>query len=148
VQVGLHAYFADKIDEYGVYFFDPRHYEDTEPFHASLLQACPRAAQSQLVVSYFGGKGMKAQFVYTRHNSHLVSVNKRSSKVKVVTNTTCVIVGMINSQHGFIKFGSEEKAIFCTKSPFKDGWQFSGDPLKLPAMKFDGYQLPDAVGAD
>merc|ERR1712142_1409103 len=25
----------------------------------------------------------------------------------------------------------------------KDGWQFSGDPLRLPAMKFDGYQIPE-----
>merc|ERR1719234_249953 len=48
---------------------------------------------------------------------------------------------MINSQYGFIKFGAGEKALFSAKSLFKDGWQFSGDPLKLPAMKFDGYQL-------
>merc|ERR1719481_2571898 len=37
---------------------------------------------------------------------------------------------------------SGETALFCCKSLFKEGWQFSGDPLKLPAMKFDGYQIP------
>ena len=66
----------------------------------------------------------------------------------MVTNTPGVIVSMINSQHGFIKFGSEEKAIFNAKSLFKDCWQLSGDPLKLPVMKFDGYQLLDESGAD
>ena len=25
-----------KVDEYGVYFFDPHYYEMTEPFHESL----------------------------------------------------------------------------------------------------------------
>ena len=33
---------------------------------------------------------------------------------------TGVIAIMINSQHGFIKFGLEEKAIFNAKSLFKD----------------------------
>ena len=103
VQAGLHAYFAHKIDDY----------EDTEPFHAYLRQACSRAAQSQLVASYFGAEGMKEQFVYTRHNSHLVSVNRVSSKVKVVTNTTGVIVSMINSQHGFKEEDKEEDVERC-----------------------------------
>merc|ERR1719228_3122130 len=58
-----------------------------------------------------------------------------------MTNTTGVIISMINNQYGFIKFGSGETALFCCKSLFKDGWKFSGDPLKLPAMKFDGYQI-------
>ena len=59
----------------------------------------------------------------------------------MVTNTTGVLVSMINSQYGFIKFGASEKGLFCAKSLYKDGWQFSGDPLKLPAMKFDGAQI-------
>ena len=36
VRQGLRAYFAHKVDEYGVYFFDPLYYETTEPFRASL----------------------------------------------------------------------------------------------------------------
>ena len=84
---------------------------------------------------------MKAQFVYKQNTAHLASISRQGSNVKVVTNCTGVIVSMINSQYGFIKFGAGEKALFSAKSLFKDGWQFSGDPLKLPAMKFDGYQL-------
>ena len=84
---------------------------------------------------------MKAQFIYKQHSAYLVSISRQGSNVKVVTNCTGVIVSMINSQYGFIKFGAGEKALFSAKSLFKDGWQFSGDPLKLPAMKFDGYQL-------
>lgn len=38
---GLYAYFSHKVDEYGVYFFDPYYYENTEPFHANLrLVSC------------------------------------------------------------------------------------------------------------
>jgi len=138
---GLHAYFAHKADEYGVYFFDPRYYEGTEPFHAALRLACPNQVRSSLVQSYFDSEGMKEQFQLRKHSTFHLSVSRLSSKVKVVTNTTGVIVSMINSQYGFIKFGAAEKALFCAKSLFKDGWQFSGDPLKLPAMKFDGYQI-------
>merc|ERR1711881_772437 len=36
VEQGLYAYFSHKADEYGVYFFDPLYYEETEPFHANL----------------------------------------------------------------------------------------------------------------
>jgi len=138
---GLHAYFAHKADEYGVYFFDPRYYEGTEPFHAALRLACPNQVRSSLVQSYFDSEGMKEQFQLRKHSTFHLSISRMSSKVKVVTNTTGVIVSMINSQYGFIKFGAAEKALFCAKSLFKDGWQFSGDPLKLPAMKFDGYQI-------
>merc|ERR1719430_1009078 len=138
---GLHAYFNHKAEEYGVYFFDPRYYQTTEPFHAALRLACPRDSSAMLVQRYFATEGMKAQFAYKQHTAFLVSISKQGSNVKVVTNHTGVIVSMINSQYGFIKFGAGEKALFSAKSLFKDGWQFSGDPLKLPAMKFDGYQL-------
>merc|ERR1719397_299475 len=101
----------------------------------------PRDSSAMLVQRYFATEGMKAQFTYKQHTAFLVSISKQGSNVKVVTNNTGVIVSMINSQYGFIKFGAGEKALFSAKSLFKDGWQFSGDPLKLPAMKFDGYQL-------
>merc|ERR1719317_990983 len=143
VQYGMNAYFSHKADEYGVYFFDPFYYENTEPFHESLRQCSSNPNmqnKSKLVSSYFNAVGMKDQFKFQQHSAYLVSICKQPG-VKIVTNSTGVIVSMINNQYGFIKFGSGETALFCCKSLFKDGWKFSGDPLKLPAMKFDGYQI-------
>merc|ERR1719474_1171636 len=140
VQYGLNAYFSHKADEYGVYFFDPFYYENTEPFHESLKQ-CSNGAK-KLVQNYFNSPGIKDQFKFRHHSAYLVSISKQPD-IKIVTNKTGVIISMINNQYGFIKFGdSGETALFCCKSLFKEGWQFSGDPLKLPAMKFDGYQIP------
>jgi len=141
VQYGINAYFAHKADEYGVYFFDPYYYENTEPFHESLRQTTnkPNAHRSKLVPEYFNI--YKDQFKFEQHSPYLVSISKQPG-VRVVTNTTGVIVSMVNNQYGFIKFGSSEKALFCAKSLFRDGWQFTGDPLRLPAMQFDGYQIP------
>jgi len=144
-QYGMHAYFSHKADEYGVYFFDPFYYENTEPFHESLRQCNSNPNmpnKSKLVSSYFNSAALKGQFKFQQHSSYLVSICKQPG-VKIVTNTTGVIVSMINNQYGFIKFGAGETALFCCKSLFKDGWQFSGDPLRLPAMKFDGYQIPE-----
>jgi len=144
VQYGLNAYFSHKADEYGVYFFDPYYYENTEPFHESLRQCVTRpntSNKSKLVASYFSSCGLKEQFKFLQHSAYSVSICKQPG-VKIVTNTTGIIVSMINNQYGFIKFGDAgETALFCCKSLFKDGWLFSGDPLKLPAMKFDGYQI-------
>jgi len=146
VQYGLNAYFSHKADEYGVYFFDPFYYENTEPFHESLKQCTTikpaQTGKNKLVSSYFSSPGFKDQFKFRQHSAYLVSISKQPG-VKIVTNKTGVIISMINNQYGFIKFGdSGETALFCCKSLFKDGWQFSGDPLRLPAMKFDGYQIP------
>jgi len=143
VQYGLNAYFSHKSDEYGVYFFDPLYYENTEPFHESLRQCSSKPNmqnRSKLVSSYFNSNGLKDEFKYQQHSAYLVSICKQPG-VKIVTNMTGIIISMINNQYGFIKFGSGETALFCCKSLFKDGWQFTGDPLKLPAMKFDGYQI-------
>jgi len=141
VQYGLNAYFSHKADEYGVYFFDPQYYENTEPFHESLRQTTGKltAHRSKLVPEYF--KMYPQQFKFTQHSAYLVSISKQPG-VTVLTNTTGVIVSMVNNQYGFIKFGSSEKALFCAKSLFKDGWLYTGDPLRLPAMQFDGYQIP------
>ena len=49
VQQGLYAYFSHKADEYGVYFFDPLYYEETEPFHANL----------RLVTNLYNDQGAK-----------------------------------------------------------------------------------------
>merc|ERR1719462_938651 len=147
VTAGLCAYFSHKVDEYGVYFFDPRYYQTTEPFHAALRLVCPRDSPTSLVQRYFAREGMKEQFAYKQHTSFLASISKKTSNVKVVTNCTGIIVSMINTQYGFIKFGAGEKALFSAKSLFQDGWQFSGDPLSLPAMKFDGYKLMESASA-
>jgi len=50
-------------------------------------------------------------------------------------------VSMVNNQYGFLKFGSGQKALFCAKGLYRDGWQYTGDPLRLPAMYFDAYQV-------
>jgi len=150
VQYGMNAYFSHKSDEYGVYFFDPLYYENTEPFHESLRQCSTNPNmpnKSKLVSNYFNSAGMKDQFKFQQHSAYLVSICKQPG-VKIVTNTTGVIISMINNQYGFIKFGSGETALFCCKSLFKDGWKFSGDPLKLPAMKFDGYQITGGMRGD
>merc|ERR1719291_960815 len=125
VQYGLNAYFSHKADEYGVYFFDPFYYENTEPFHESLKQsASSNNNKGKLVTSYFNTPGQKAQFKFRQHSGSLVSISKQAG-IKIITNKTGVIISMINNQYGFIKFGdSGETALFCCKSLFKDGWQF------------------------
>ena len=37
-KIGLLAYFEHKVEEYGVYFFDTKYYEETEPFHSNFRQ--------------------------------------------------------------------------------------------------------------
>ena len=37
VTAGLCAYFSHKVDEYGVYFFDPRYYQVTRPVNYTLI---------------------------------------------------------------------------------------------------------------
>jgi len=143
VQYGIDAYFSHKVDEYGVYFFDPNYYERTEPFHES-LRICTRGAKSKsrLVTTYFSE--MKKSFSYKAHTNSLSTLTKDPS-TKILTNTTCVIVSMVNNQYGFLKFGNGDKALFCAKALFRDGWQYTGDPLRLPAMHFDGYQVPEGT---
>ena len=142
VQFGLDAYFSHKVDEYGVYFFDPQYYEMTEPFHESLRITGKAANKNKLVASYFNQ--LKHRYVFASHSSSLASLSKLPGP-KIMTNTTGVIVSMVNNQYGFLKFGSGEKALFCAKGVFRDGWQYTGDPLRLPAMYFDAYQVPSGL---
>jgi len=143
VHHGLFAYFDHKADDYGVYFFDPYYYQNTEPFHEALkLCTQNKVIQGKLIAKYFSSESMQKAFNLKTHTGNLVSICKQPG-VKVITNTTGVIVSMINSHYGFVKFGQGEKALFCAKSLFRDGWQYNGDPLKLPAIKIDGYQIPD-----
>ena len=105
VQYGLNAYFSHKADEYGVYFFDPFYYENTEPFQESLRQCITNPNmdnKSKLVCNYFNSPGLKEQFKFQQHSAYLVSISKQPG-IKIVTNKTGVIISMINNQYGFIK---------------------------------------------
>ena len=64
VEQGLYAYFSHKADEYGVYFFDPLYYEQTEPFHANLRIVTNSFgnASNKLVSHYF--RLFKKEFYY------------------------------------------------------------------------------------
>jgi len=141
VHYGLNAYFSHKVDEYGVYFFDPNYYEKTEPFHSS-LQLCARGRRINMLGHYFG---WNEGFIFKQHSGNLASIT-RNKNIKVIDNAVGVVISMSkNGQYGFLKFGSGEKAIFCTKALFKDGYPYTGDPLRLPAIYFDAYQIPGGV---
>jgi len=141
VHYGLNAYFSHKVDEYGVYFFDPNYYEKTEPFHSS-LQLCARGRRVNMLGHYFG---WNEGFIFKQHSGNLASIT-RNKNIKVIDNAVGVVISMSkNGQYGFLKFGSGEKAIFCTKALFKDGYPYTGDPLRLPAIYFDAYQIPGGV---
>ena len=55
VRQGIVAYFSHKVEEYGVYFFDPYYYENTEPFHANLrcVTNCYKGHRVKLVPNFF-----------------------------------------------------------------------------------------------
>jgi len=144
VQYGIYAYFSHKVDEYGVYFFDPNYYEHTEPFQESIRLCLRGSRQKVLAASYFNQ--LKETFHYKVHSNNLATLTK-DIETKVITNATCVIVSMVNNQFGFLKFGSGEKALFSAKALFRDGYQYSGDLLNLPAMNFDGYKVPAGTKA-
>lgn len=68
VEQGLFAYFSHKVDEHGVYFFDPLYYEETEPFHANLrlVTNIYNNQKVKLIQTYF--KKYKKQFHFkVRH---------------------------------------------------------------------------------
>ncbi len=85
------AYFTHKVEEYGVYFFDPHYYETTEPYHANLRAVCrevcscdgtcltctfdkvtksPHVHRSKLLPEFF--QMFEKQFVYQQHSPYLV----------------------------------------------------------------------------
>jgi len=144
VHYGLNAYFSHKVDEYGVYFFDPNYYEKTEPFHSS-LELCAKGRRVNMLGHYFG---WNEGFIFKQHSASLASIT-RNKNIKVMTNAVGVVISVAkNGQYGFLKFGSGEKAIFNTKALFKDGYPYTGDPQRLPAIYFDAYQIPDCKKAD
>jgi len=143
VSQGVVAYFTHKIDEYGVYFFDPVYYENTEPFHANLCQETNFHGQTVKLLPKFFGMN-KDKFVYQKISPYLVTISREPVEVKV--NVTCVVVSMVDNQFGILQFNGEggktEKAMFSANSLYKDGYNFKGDPVKLPHMCFDGYRAP------
>lgn len=143
VHQGLFGYFSHKVDEYGVYFFDPLYYESTEPFHANLRLVTNSYGthRSKLIYSYF--KIYKNQFTFKRHSNCLVSISKTDTEV--VTNTFGVVSSMIDNSYGIVQFKhghQTEKAIFCSSTLYNDGFVYDKDPTKLSSIQFDGYKIP------
>lgn len=68
----------------------------------------------------------------------MVCISKE--KVDVVTNVTAVVVKMIDNVCGILQFaygGGSAKAFFNAKTLFKDGWNYTGDPMLLPRKALD-----------
>ena len=76
----------------------------------------------------------KDKFVYQKISPYLVTISREPVEVKV--NVTCVVVSMVDNQFGILQFNGEggktEKAMFSANSLYKDGYNFKGDPVKLP----------------
>ena len=91
VQQGLFAYFSHKADEYGVYFFDPLYYEETEPFHANLrvvTNLYNNQKTNKLIPAFF--KRYKKQFHYKVLLVRLERYKHRSSKISLFPATLSV----------------------------------------------------------
>jgi hypothetical protein len=145
VEQGLYAYFSHKADEYGVYFFDPLYYEQTEPFHANLriVTNAFSNASNKLVSHYF--RLFKKEFYFQQISQYLVCISK--NEPEVVTGVTGVLVQMLDKKYGLIKFnrGTENCiALFSMNALFKDGYQYRRDPTVLPPVYLDAYKIPNA----
>jgi hypothetical protein len=76
----------------------------------------------------------KDKFVFQKISPFLVTISREPVEVKV--NVVCVVVSMVDGQFGMLQFhgetGATEKAFFSAKSIHRDGFQWTGDPMKLP----------------
>merc|ERR1712018_754273 len=149
VEQGLYAYFSHKTDEYGVYFFDPLYYEETEPFHANLriVTNTYNSHSSKLVANFF--KHFKKQFHYQQLSPYLVSISK--TEMEIVQGVTGVLIGMLDKKYGLIKFnrGTETCiALFSMDALFKDGYPYRRDPKLLPPVYLDAYKIPNGEKLD
>ena len=73
------------------------------------------------------------KFVFNQLNPYLVCISKEP--VDVLTNTTGVIIKMVDNACGILQFryaGGTAKAFFSAKTLYKDGWHYTGDPMQLP----------------
>lgn len=144
VEQGLYAYFSHKADEYGVYFFDPLYYEETEPFHANMriVTNTYNNHSSKLVPNFF--KQYKKQFHFQQLSPYLVSISK--TETEIVQGVTGVLLTMLDNNYGLIKFnrGTESCiALFSINALFKDGYQYRRDPKVLPPVYLDAYKIPN-----
>lgn len=149
VEQGLYAYFSHKADEYGVYFFDPLYYEETEPFHANLrlVTNIYNNQKIKLVPAFF--KKFKKHFQYKQLSPYLVAISKVESEI--LHGVTGVIVGVLDKKYGLIRFNRSAEsclALFSTTALFKSGFKFTGDPKTLPPVFFDAYKIPESEKVD
>lgn len=150
VEQGLYAYFSHKVDQYGVYFFDPLYYEETEPFHANLRMVTNIYGNNQktkLVHAFF--KKYKKQFYYKQLSPFLVAVSK--VETEVITGVTGVIATMFDKKYGLINFNRNSEsclALFSVNSLYQNGYKLNADPKSLPPVFFDAYKIPEAERPD
>lgn len=150
VEQGLYAYFSHKADEYGVYFFDPLYYEETEPFHANLrivTNTYNNSSATRLVPNFF--KQFKKQFHYQQLSPCLVSISKNDTEI--VSGVTGVLLTMIDKKYGLIKFNRGTQtciALFSKNALFKDGYLYRQDPKALPPVYMDAYKIPNGDKLD
>ena len=133
-KLGLLAYFEHKVEEYGVYFFDPYYYEVTEPFHSNFRQVTNsfKGHRSKLIPNFFQNHHPD-KFAFQQLNPYLVCISKEP--VDVVIGMTGVVVKMVDNSCGLLQFpyaGGTAKAFFSAKTLFRDGWHYTGDPMRLP----------------
>lgn len=146
VQQGLYAYFSHKADEYGVYFFDPLYYEETEPFHANLrlvTNLYNDQGAKKLIPTFF--KRYKKQFHYKQLSPYLAVLSKHETEV--VHGMTGIVVTMLDKTHGIIKFQRATEthmALFSTQSLYLNGCRANIDPKSLPPVFFDAYKIPES----
>jgi len=145
VEQGLYAYFSHKVDQYGVYFFDPLYYEETEPFHANLRMVTNiyNNQKIKLVPAFF--KKYKKQFHYQPLSPFLAAVSK--VETEVVTGVTGVIATMFDKKFGLIRFNRNSEsclALFSANALYQNGYKLNADPKTLPPVFFDAYKIPEA----
>lgn len=149
VEQGLYAYFSHKADEYGVYFFDPLYYEETEPFHANLrlVTNIYNNQKIKLVPAFF--KKYKKQFHYKQISPYLVAISK--VETEIISGVTGVVVTMLDKKYGLIKFNRNTEsclALFSTSALYHNGYKLNTDPKTLPPVFFDAYKLPESDRGD
>jgi len=144
VEQGLYAYFSHKADEYGVYFFDPLYYEETEPFHAGMriVTNTYNNGTPRLTHNFF--KQYKKQFNYHQISPYLACISKNENEI--ISGVTGVVLTMVDKKYGLIKFnrGTETcVALFSINALFKDGYVYRRDPKTLPPVYLDAYKIPN-----
>jgi hypothetical protein len=64
--------------------------------------------------------------------------------------SSAVAIRLYHSRADLILYGTYQHLDFVHRTDFffflssRDGWQYNGDPLRLPAMQFDAYKVKKA----